>query len=419
MGEKFFVWLLRTVTFSLAVVGCLISSPSGQAQAAPEEVPYCTLARNPKAYDGKTIRVRGTLGVAFEDFSLWAKDCKADQSIWLAFGGDVPTPVTSMVNDRSREPGSELTLNGMKYAIKKSEALRRLNALIAMRRKKSRDSDEALYEVTATLTGVFLAGEPRKGSDGITRFLGYGHLGCCSLFIITEVSDVVSVPQANLTVRGTVLGPDNKPLQGIAVINDLASGVPSGRQQTTTDATGAFILSDAGQLLRIEDPRFRPYAAAVRPGGAPLRIRLQNSGPTDWTIPPCQSTGNTVARVGFSILFALLPGWKSEPFDDDIMHALFVYPPGGSAEKAQLVISREADPRRPVGFLEASYIEESWIKDKSGSAIGVDFRARFPREGNHRTVKFFDGEAASFGDVSKGETANIDRMIDSACIANR
>lgn len=58
--------LLRFVAF----VGLLCVSSLVYAQENPVEVPGCDLAKNPKAFDGKLIRVRGTLNVYFEEFSL-------------------------------------------------------------------------------------------------------------------------------------------------------------------------------------------------------------------------------------------------------------------------------------------------------------------------------------------------------------
>ena len=50
------------------------------------------------------------------------------------------------------------------------------------------------YRVTATLTGRFFAGEKWKNADGTFRYGGYGHLGCCSLFVIQKVEDVEAEP---------------------------------------------------------------------------------------------------------------------------------------------------------------------------------------------------------------------------------
>ena len=84
---------------------CLFVPRSSYAQENLVEVRGCDLARNPKAFDRKLIRVRGTLNVYFEDFSLAINNCDSEQGIWLEFGGDVPGIVASTVNDSSRTPG--------------------------------------------------------------------------------------------------------------------------------------------------------------------------------------------------------------------------------------------------------------------------------------------------------------------------
>jgi hypothetical protein len=55
-------FLLLSVLLSLA--------RTVRAQEAPLDVPYCALAQDPASFDGKMIRVRGTLSVGFEDFTL-------------------------------------------------------------------------------------------------------------------------------------------------------------------------------------------------------------------------------------------------------------------------------------------------------------------------------------------------------------
>ncbi len=268
--------------FLTAIVLCLFAQ-SISAQVVPEEVSFCQLAKSPEEFDGKTIRVRGTLSVNFEDFTLYARDCKTNQWIWLTFGGDVPGIVVSMANDNFRKPGKDLEVNGVSYGIKKDENFRRLYALIAARR-----GEKPAYTVTATLTGAFLAGQETKAGDGkTTSFSGYGHLGCCSLLVITQVSDVSSVPPADLNVRGRVLGPDGNPMKGFAVVNEVQGGTPPQRQGTTTDEKGKFAFSDAGQLLRFEDPHFRPVARYLEPGSGAVLVRLEESKGSDWAVPSC------------------------------------------------------------------------------------------------------------------------------------
>ena len=200
-----------------------------RSQNPQAKVSACDLAKNPKAYDGKTIRVRGTLNVHFEDFTL-APGCETQQGIWLAFGGDVPGIVASLVNDNVRKPGTKFELNGVSYEIRKDDNFHKMYALIA-----ARHGDKPDYRVTTTLTGAFFAGEEIEFAGGVKPFGGYGHIGCCALFVITQVLDVVSVPSPSLRLRGRVLGPDGMPAQGLAVINDVPGGYPPERQQVFTN----------------------------------------------------------------------------------------------------------------------------------------------------------------------------------------
>ncbi len=48
------------------------------------------------------------------------------------------------------------------------------------------------YDVEATLTGRFFAQNERVLKSGAVSVEGYGHLGCCHLFVIEQVSDVVA-----------------------------------------------------------------------------------------------------------------------------------------------------------------------------------------------------------------------------------
>ena len=138
-------------------------APSLQAQENPVEVSSCNLAKDPKNFDGKLIRVRAGLNVFFEDFTLEIMNCDSDQGIWLAFGGDVPGIVASTVNDEFRRSGSVVRVNGVSYGIKKDDEFHKLYALIA-----SRHGDKPDYRVTATLTGTFLAGREGKTAQGLS-----------------------------------------------------------------------------------------------------------------------------------------------------------------------------------------------------------------------------------------------------------
>jgi hypothetical protein len=382
------------------------------AQQNPVEVTGCDLAKNPKAFDGKVIRVRGTLNVHFEDFSLGIRNCDTHQGIWLAFGGDVPGIVASTVNDSFRKAGSDIKVNGVAHGIKKDDNFRELYALIA-----ARHGDKPDYSVTATLTGTFFAGQENRSAEGTVHFFGYGHLGCCSLLVITEVSDVESVPPANLNLRGVLIGVDGKPVEGFTVFDDVLGGTPPERQKTVTNKRGEFTFSNSGQQLRFENPNYRPLALTVKPGGAPIRVRLQDAKRSDWMIPGCGET-NSSSRIGFSVLFALPKTMESSPFNTDDMQSFFVYPRGGEPSAAELIISRSSEEITDAAdSLDSKRFEERWIKDSERNVVGMDARGRSKRGEYWRSAIFLGRDTAAYR-LQAGEQPNAsDQVLDSACIA--
>jgi len=389
-----------------AIFLCVL--PAG-AQKSPPEVAFCDLANNPKAFDGKTIRVRGTLSVYFEDFSLFSKDCTTEQVPWLAFGGDLPGIVTSTVNDNERQAGIDLNFKGVSYGIKKDENFRKLYALIAARRE-----NEPEYSVTATLTGAFFAGEKTTADEFVG---GYGHLNCCSLFTITEVADVVSDPPADLTLRGAVSGPDGNPVSGAIVWDDVEGGSPPERQFVTTDANGNFEFTNSGQLLRFEDPRYRPLALAVEPGGAPLHLRIEDAKQSDWIIRSCGETQQPNRRIGFSVLVTVTPGFQFRRFEgDESRHSYFVFRKE-RPDDPDLIISTRVNAKEDESELGGpGDSEQRWIKTEDGKVVGMD--SRFQQGKFYRRALLFSNQDAVAYAVRSGRLAKrLDQILNSACIA--
>jgi hypothetical protein len=293
---------------------------------------------------------------------LRIKNCDTHQSIWLAFGGDVPGIVASTVNDNLRKPGSEVKVNGVAYGIKKDESFHKLYALIA-----ARHGDKPDYSVTATLTGMFFAGEERTTATGTVNFGGYGHLGCCALLVITQVSDVESVPPANLNLRGVLIGVDSKPVEGFTVFDDVLGGSPPERQKTVTNGHGEFAFSYSGQQLRFENPKYRPLALTVKPGGPPIGVRLQDAKQSDWVIPDCAEV-NSPGRIGFSILFTLPKTMESSSENEN--SDIFIYSRGKEPTSPELIISTSSDDRRDAAeSLDSERVEERWVKDTAGDVV--------------------------------------------------
>ena len=245
------------------------------------------------------IRVRGTLSVHFEGFFL------GDQGLWFRTGHLAgfwrrrAGYCSFDENDGFRKPGVDITVNDVLYGIKKDENFHRLYALIA-----ARHGGKPNYSVTATLTGNFFAGEERKSAkrSRIFCWIRTFRLLCAA----PDYRGIrrQSVPPANLNLSGVLIGANGEPVKGFTVIDDVLGGTPPERQKTVTNEQGEFAFSNSGQQLRFEDPHDRPLALTVEPGGAPIRVKLQEAKRSDWMLPVCEEI-NPSNRIGFLVGFTL------------------------------------------------------------------------------------------------------------------
>src|SRR5579871_4273961 len=167
-----------------------LASAAGWGQA-PMKVELCELVQNPQKYSQHWIEVRGAINLGFEDFTLRASACSTQdfRTIWLAYGGDEPTPTKSTVNDQTRKPGTVLKVNGIPVQLLRDAKLELFKSTLLARRSIAPDGSQCFdrchfYDVTATFIGLFMAA-PRVST---ASFSGYGHMGCCHLLTIQQVT---------------------------------------------------------------------------------------------------------------------------------------------------------------------------------------------------------------------------------------
>jgi hypothetical protein len=174
---------------------CVAQVETASAIPAPRAASFCDLKRNPANYDGQWITVRGRVSMEFEDFSLYDPECNASNlpGVWLTFGGDQDEITVFCCVNRTRKKGADLEVGGHRVPLVRDEALRELQRVLQTQRLRRPDghqceSDECYFyrPVTATITGMFLAGQ----AGGENSLPGYGHLGCCHLLVIKQVADV-------------------------------------------------------------------------------------------------------------------------------------------------------------------------------------------------------------------------------------
>ena len=170
----------------------LLAVPGSDAQSLPDskpqEVSLCDLLKNPKKYDHAKLLLRGAISSEFEDFTIFDKSCTWPDwpGIWLMFGGDVDCPTPSTWNDVGRPKGKDVMFDGVRYPLVKDGNFRNFYGLVTTRKSK-----KAVYHAKATLEGTFFSGATYEGEKPSKPPMpGFGHLGCCHLFIIHQVIEV-------------------------------------------------------------------------------------------------------------------------------------------------------------------------------------------------------------------------------------
>ena len=183
--------LLRR-TMLLASIFLLQCATGGQA--SPEQwmdTTVCALRRNPQQWNHKLIRVTGYVTHGYEESSLVDPACGdySDGSlIWMEYGGQVGsgTMYFGPVSPRHRE--TDLVVEGLSNPLVEDEKFQKLDKML-----QSRPNSRSVVVVPVTLQGRFFSGKKSKKERG-SAFGGFGHFGCCSLFVIEKVNSVAESP---------------------------------------------------------------------------------------------------------------------------------------------------------------------------------------------------------------------------------
>jgi len=158
-------------------------SRTQQAQQAPvpetkADATVCEVAKNPKKWDGRTVRIRGKVEMGFETLTLTDADCNAE--IWL-----------QLPPEASTSSRGALSMQQFKTAIGATadeDPLHPCNRMHCMK-----------YDVIASLVGTLryrpTRCQPSEQNHNESSGCGFGHLGQWSTqFVVKSVSDVSTTP---------------------------------------------------------------------------------------------------------------------------------------------------------------------------------------------------------------------------------
>jgi len=151
------------------------SQEQSRDTSAPTSVTACELGKDPAKFANARVRVTAFVDYAFEDFSLWDPSCdeRHRPGIWVTYGGPVNSGAVYCC------PGEGIPRQGAApHPLVQDKTFDEFRALL---------DGEHDTMVRVTFTGTFLNAHREVRDDGRTREVGYGHMGCCHLFVIEQV----------------------------------------------------------------------------------------------------------------------------------------------------------------------------------------------------------------------------------------
>jgi hypothetical protein len=171
---------LFLATFPLSVCSGQSSLPDVPNQ--PRNISFCELAKDPAAYNHELVRLTAFVTHGFEDFALTDTNCPiqvAHFSVWVMYGGQTPSnTIYCCPGEGAGQTRPEpLTVDGIQIPLLTDATFQGFTNLL----KKEPDTT-----VRVTLAGTFFSGE-KQTINGSNYWRGFGHLGCCSLFVIQRV----------------------------------------------------------------------------------------------------------------------------------------------------------------------------------------------------------------------------------------
>jgi hypothetical protein len=385
------------------------------AQSEPIDTTICEINKSPTAFSGKMLRIRGFVSSGFEDFTFHSKDCDRGTGIWLMYADD---KADMNYWSRTPKPGEKtVEYQGESYPIVRDKDFREFTNLIAVE-----ENEEPVYQVTATITGIFFAQtQKRYWSGQVLPDPGYGHLGCCHLLVMTAVSEITKVRTNHSKIRGLVVNPEGRPLQGVSV---EAYGAGIGKNHIAHTNQSGMFRSPRAYELQVTKDGYQPSIVVVDSATRDYEIVLRRLPQPDWIVPDCPVARTDVRRIGRLWQFEIpngteateLPnqglstkqGWASIPFGSDeermgLSGALFP-----DMMDIHYYLLRDL----PV----ASF---RWIRDSRGPLVGADIRGITETGTVERLVTFLGFGDAFYVKVMPRTAEFFDHIIDSVCYSSK
>jgi hypothetical protein len=163
----------------------------------------CDILANPQSFDGKIVRVKGTVAAGFEEFSIKGSDCHLKvNAIWLSYPkgtGGKAGPAASVRLQLAKNSSAQIpTVNRSAVSLDKNKDFKEFDTLLSTPAKTSAVCLGCVkFTVMATLVGRIDAAKAtgiiRDSSGAVSGVDGFGNLNrYTARLVLQSVSDVTS-----------------------------------------------------------------------------------------------------------------------------------------------------------------------------------------------------------------------------------
>lgn len=179
----------------LMAIGFVSALGRAQDPEAPLTVSLCEIKAHPEKFLHRLVEFTATASHGFEDSMVEDRRCSWPDhgaGVWMEYGGKRST-ATMYCCGVSPKPDRKDTLvvDGVSMDLVDDEIFRAFDKRLHPQHPKKRSSDT----VRATLRGrIFARYEGTDGTQQDPEWRGYGHMGCCMLFVVTQVVSIDSPP---------------------------------------------------------------------------------------------------------------------------------------------------------------------------------------------------------------------------------
>lgn len=241
MNFRFITCFVMTLFTTATAVVVQESAPVRSARLNKSEervkVSLCDVKKDPAAYNHKLLEITGFVSHGFEDFTFFDTACSSYPNVWLEYGGTTASGTMYCCGATSaRSRPKPLVVEKIPIELVRDERFSQFDKLI----QRPPDSIGR-----ATLVGRFFSGKQNSFGNGRSYWGGYGHMGCCSLFVIQQVVSIDPQDSTELDYRAWADQPvANKVGCGYKYLTDITPFDDSIKAQSRADSGQDWAFSD-------------------------------------------------------------------------------------------------------------------------------------------------------------------------------